>query len=91
MTTKHFVTRAQQRGIPPLIDQWLDEYGEQIFDGHGGVLIAFTKRSIKAMERDFGRRPVSRMSEYLNAYKVESSHDGETITIGRRFRRIKRH
>lgn len=90
MHTKHSLTRAQQRGIPPLIDRWLNEYGEEMFDGHGGVVIAFTPRSRRAMERDFGREPVRRMSEYLNAYKVESSHDGHTITLGRRFRRIKR-
>lgn len=90
MHTKHSAARVQQRGIPPLIDRWLDEYGVETFDGHGGIVIVFTPKSRRAMERDFGREPVRRMSEYLNAYKVESSHDGHTITAGLRFRRIKR-
>lgn len=90
MPTKHTLTRSHQRGIPPLVYRWLDEYGEEVFDGHGGVVITFTRRSRRAMERDFGREPVRRMSEYLDAYKVESSHDGETLTVGHRFKRIRR-
>lgn len=90
MHTKHSAARLQQRGIPPLIDQWLDEYGEELFDGHGGVVIRFTAKSRRTMERAFGKEPVRRLAEYLDVYKVESSHDGHTITIGHRFKRIKR-
>ena len=43
MKTRHAQIRAQQRGIPPLIDCWLDEYGEMVYDGHGGVQMVFTK------------------------------------------------
>lgn len=86
----HASDRAKQRGIPPLIDQWLSEYGEEMFDGHGGVVMHFTRRSIRAMERDMGREPIRRLSEYLNAYKIQSSHDGRTITTGHRYKRIKR-
>ena len=90
MHTKHSAARLQQRGIPPLIDQWLNDYGEEMFDGHGAVVLLFTPKSRRAMERAFGREFVRRLAEYLNVYKVESSHDGHTITIGHRFKRIKR-
>ena len=88
--SQHAKQRAQQRGIPPLIDQWLDEYGEEQYDGHGGVIRYFSHRSIRAMEQGFGRKPVRRLSEYLDVYKVESSHDGQTITVGHKFKRFYR-
>ena len=90
MNTRHASTRSQQRGIPPLIDQWLDAYGEEIYDGRGGIRIYFSKRSIRDMERAFGREPIRRMSDYFDAYKVTSSHDGATLTIGHLFKRIRR-
>lgn len=90
MNTLHATTRAQQRGIPPLVDQWLDQFGEKEYDGHGGVIRFFSRASIRAMERRFGSAPVRKLAEYFHAYKVESSHDGHVITIGHRTKRIKR-
>jgi len=87
--TKHAETRAQQRAIPPLICHWLDRFGEEKYDGHGGVIRFFSRASIRAMEREFGGAPVRKLSEYFQAYKVESSRDGSTITIGHRTKRIK--
>ena len=86
----HAKTRAQQRGIPPLIEQWLDEFGEIEYDGRGGVVRYFSRRSIRAMERVFGSLPVRRMSQYFDAYKVESSRDSTVITVGYRRRRVRR-
>lgn len=89
MNTRHADIRAQQRGIPPMVGQLLDLYGQEEHDGHGGVILYLNKISIRNMERDLGSRPVARLSEWLNAYKVQSS-DGNTITIGHRSRRIRR-
>ncbi len=89
MNTRHAELRSQQRGIPPMIDQWLDLYGQEEHDGHGAVVVYLNKMSIRHMERDMGRRPVARMSEWLGAYKVRASN-GETITIGHRTRRVRR-
>jgi hypothetical protein len=87
MNTRHAGVRAQQRGIPPLVDQLLDLYGQEQHDGHGAVVVYLNKASIRNMERDLGRRPVSRLAEWFDAYKVRST-DGHTITIGRRVQRI---
>lgn len=87
MNSKHANTRAQQRGIPPLLDELLDRYGQEQHDGHGAVVLYLSKSSIRQMERDFGRRPVARLSEWLDAYKVRSG-DGTTVTVGHRTRRI---
>lgn len=90
MDTLHARVRAQQRGIPPLIHHWLDQYGEEFYDGHGGVIRFFTRKCIRDIERNEGRLPVRRMREFFDTYKVESSHDGLTITIGRRYKHVKR-
>lgn len=88
--TNHAQRRSQQRGVPPLIERWLDQYGEDEYDGHGGCRIYFSKRSVRQMERDFGRAPIRKMAEWLNVYKVESSRDGRIITIGRLYQHIRR-
>ena len=86
--TRHAAIRAQQRGIPPLIDQLLDEYGTEQYDGHGAVVVYLDKDSIRRMERSLGARPVARLAEWLDAYKVRSVVDGTTITVGHRHARI---
>lgn len=91
--THHAYKRAQQRGIPPLIKTWLLDYGDEVFDGHGGIVRYFTRQSIRRMERDFGAAPLKRMHEYLRCYLVQSNNDGTIITVGKRHqnKRIWRH
>lgn len=86
--SKHAIIRAQQRGIPPLIDQLLDLYGQEQYDGHGGIVRYFDRSSIRRMEREMGREPIRLLSTWRNAYKVKSSVDGHTITTGLRSKRI---
>ena len=82
--TQHATHRAQQRGVPRLIATWLLEYGEERFDGKGGIIRFFNRKSLRRMERDMGSIPVRRFSEYLRCYLVESSDSGAVITIGKR-------
>ena len=84
MNSKHADIRAQQRGIPPLIQNWLLDYGEQNYDGRGAMTRYFTTSSIRKMERDFGREPVRRLSEFLRCYLVEDKN-GMVITVGKRY------
>ncbi len=86
----HANIRAQQRGIPPLIDLWLDMYGHEEYSGSGTKVVYFDKKSRRAMERDMGREPIRKCEEWLNAYKVVDSHQGQTITLGHRFKRVHR-
>jgi len=86
MNTRHATIRSQQRGIPPLVRHWLLDYGEEVFDGRGAILRYFTAQSIRRMERDLGREPLRRLSEYLRCYLVEATDDGRIITMGKRFR-----
>lgn len=90
MHTKHGRIRAQQRGVPPLIELWLLDYGEAVHDGHGGVNRFFSKRSVRMMERDFGREPLRCLRAFLDCYLVEAADSGATVTVGHRFSRIRR-
>jgi hypothetical protein len=89
MNTKHAEIRAQQRGIPPMIEQLLDLYGHEEYDGHGAITLYLNKKSIRNMRRDLGRQPVSRLAEWFDVYKVKST-DGFTITVGHRTHRLRR-
>ena len=90
MNTQHASVRAQQRGIPPFIDQALDLYGCEQYDGHGGLIVSFDKRSIRNMERDWGKSFVSKLTRWRGVYKVTNSSGERTITLGYRTKRINR-
>lgn len=86
----HARKRMQQRGIPPFVDELLDEYGERQFDGRGGVLIYFSKRSLRRMEQRMGREPVRLLAKYHRYAKVESSRDACLITVKVQYDHIRR-
>lgn len=82
--TNHANIRSQQRGIPPLVSDWLLDFGDEVYDGHGGVVRYFTPKSVRKVEKAVGREPVRRMSEFLRCYLVQSSYDGTVLTVGKR-------
>ncbi len=82
--TNHASLRSQQRGIPPLVSEWLLDFGDEAYDGHGGVVRYFTPKSVRKVEKAIGREPVRRMAEFLRCYLVQSSADGTILTIGKR-------
>ena len=88
--SRHAHMRAQQRGIPPLINQWLELYGERNYDGRGGICFFFSKVSRRALERAVGREPLRQLDRYLGCYKVVCSASGMTITCGHRTGSIRR-
>ncbi|MBF0185960.1 MAG: hypothetical protein HQM06_16445 [Magnetococcales bacterium] len=91
MESRHAQVRLQQRGIPPLISDWLDCYGREEHDGHGAIILFFDKKSIRYLEQNIGSRTVDKVlanSSWRYVYKVVSTGDGCTITIGHRDSRI---
>lgn len=80
--TIHSQQRSQQRCLPPIVHHWLSEFGEEAYDGHGGIRVFFSRRSIRTMEREFGRHFIRENRKYLQAYRVESSRGGAIITAG---------
>lgn len=87
---EHATVRAQQRCIPPVVELWLAQFGEEEHDGHGGIRVYFSRRSVREMERTFGRHFVQQNRKYLQIYKVESSRSGAVITAGWRTRHMRR-
>lgn len=82
--TNHAAIRSQQRGIPPLVSDWLIDYGNEEFNGHGGVVRYFSTTGIRQLEGEIGKRPVQQMSEFLRCYLVQASGNGSIITVGKR-------
>ncbi len=72
-----------------MIDELLDRYGREQFNGDGFVTVFMDKASRKSMQRDLGRQILGKLSAWLDTYKVRTT-DGKTITIGHRYHRIQR-
>jgi len=89
MFSNHCQHRNQQRCIPPVVHKWLSEYGEKMYDGHGGIQVFFSLKSKSKMEQDFGRHFVRENKKYLKIYRVESCTDGVVITTGWRNKKFK--
>jgi len=83
--TKHASVRAQQRGIPPLISEWLLEFGDSAYDGHGAIIRYFNKKSLKFIAGTVGKDVLRRLSEFKRCYLVQSATDGEIISVGKRY------
>ena len=81
METRHAEIRAQQRGITPLVDRLLEEFGDEEHDGHGCIRLFFSHRSIRKMKQALGHQAVPLYKRFFRAYKVESVSTGETVTL----------
>ena len=85
--TRHAQARMQQRGISTDALDHLLEFGHESFDHHGGVVLYFDKAAKRRLTlaepkaKDLGR--------LARCYAVLST-DGAVMTVGHRFRRIKR-
>ncbi len=88
--TKHANVRMQQRGIPPLIVEWLTSYGASRHDHRGTEILYFDKHSRKALAKVVGEEVVSRLAGLLDTYVVVAD-DGVVITAGHRYKRIAGH
>jgi hypothetical protein len=87
--THHAAARLQQRSIPPIVVEWLIEYGATERSGGGTQLHYFTKDTRRRLAKRVGDQVVTRLAALLDAYVVVSS-DGVVVTAGHRFRRIQR-
>jgi hypothetical protein len=90
LSTVHGIRRAQQRSIPPVVVEWLDEFGERIHDHHGAIKVFFSHRSVRRMQSSLSAQFVGQISKYLGVYSVVDASDGRAITIGWRSRSIRR-
>lgn len=87
--TKHAATRAKQRGISPLVVDWLWRFGARTHDGRGAEVVWFDKASRKRLREAVGAQVVGRLGDLLDAYLVVSV-SGTIVTVGWRTQRITR-
>jgi hypothetical protein len=86
--TIHAAMRAQQRGIPVLIREWLLDYGSSAIR-HGAMVRYFDKAARRRLQKDVGAQVVDRLGDLLNMYLVEGD-GGQIVTAGHRTKTIKR-
>lgn len=86
--TRHASTRSVQRGIPPLVIDWVMSYGE-VARSRGANTYFLTKRTRKNLEKDIGSILYKRVSDLLDIYVVVGEQS-RIITTAHRLRRRKK-
>lgn len=85
--TKHAADRQRQRAIPPIVIDWLEQFGA-VEHQACAELLYFDRRGLKRLSRYTGG--LSDQFEALrNVYMVRGAK-GRIITVGYRTRRINR-
>jgi hypothetical protein len=87
--THHARVRMQQRGISDDALDLLMRYGRTAHDHHGHVLLHMDRRARRAALRACGRAAGPMVDRVLGLYAVLGT-DGVVITVGHRYRRIRR-
>jgi hypothetical protein len=88
--SNHASCRIQKRSVPPIVLDWLHDYGSEQYDGRGAVIRYFDRAAKVRIERACGRRFIQKNKKYLAVYMVEDSAGQAVITVGYRDRRIPR-
>lgn len=86
-TTEHAAARMHQRAIPPLIVEWLTEFGTELHAG-GAVKRYFDKDARKRLTKAIGPQIVDRLGNLLNVYIVVN--DDTLITAAHRRKSMRR-
>lgn len=89
--SQHAEQRLQQRGIPREALDYVLTYGRVSHDHHGGCVVWLDKRARARLCREAGRRVLRRLGKHLDTYAVTDPADGRVVTVGHRYRRIRRH
>ena len=87
--TEHAATRVRQRGVDPVVLDCLLSYGSSVHDHHGGEIVVFDKRAFRRLERAVDAALLRRVADHRSLYAVRST-DGALVTVGHRFRRVRR-
>lgn len=83
----HAQVRLQQRAIPPIVVDLLDEFGSR-FRSSGAEKVIFDKPAIKRMRRHLGGdRSLRLVKRWLGVYVVIGD-DGRLVTVAHRSRRV---
>lgn len=78
--SKHASVRSQQRGIPPLIVEWLLEYGHRS-PANGAIRVHMTGRSRRTLSRAVGKQVVGLLGKLLTAEAIIDPSTEAVITV----------
>jgi UDP-N-acetylglucosamine transferase subunit ALG13 len=87
MNTVHANVRCQQRGIPPIVVDMLLQFGRRDHDHAGAEIVYFDSSAKKKIEKYTGSL-IGKFNEHLDSYVVMAG--GAIVTVGTRYKRIKR-
>lgn len=86
----HASARIQKRSVPPIVLDWLQDYGSERYDGRGAVIRYFDRAAKARLEQACGHHFVQTNKKYLAVYLIEDTGGQCLITVGYRDRRIPR-
>ena len=81
--------KKKQREIPPVIIEWLRQFGCRITGMNGTTVIYFDKQSKRELCSRVGHIVVRRLDDMMDAYVVMNNE--RVIAVGHRFRPLKTH
>ena len=88
--TNHAFIRAQQRSLPPVVVEWLMNFGEEQHLGSGLTRYTFSRRSWRRLEAHLGRVGLTEQDKVKSAYVIVAD-DSSVVTIGHRTGRLRTH
>lgn len=88
--THHAQTRLQQRGIPQTVLENLLEFGNEVHDHRGSLILYFDRNARAHLRAACGNALYKRIEPHLDAYAVLGD-TGKVVTVGHRTRRINHH
>lgn len=86
--SKHTRIRMQQRSIPPIVVDWLVDFGHCEY-GHDGTRTYFFDKTSRRQFKSYAGQLFDSVNEFLNGYAVVTS-DSHVITVAIRQERRKR-
>lgn len=89
LITRHAQTRMQQRAIPVAVLTRLLDYGAEVHDHRGAIILYFDHASWEKLVPIRREYALKQLERYRNVYAVIDGN-GQVATVGRRYRRIPR-
>jgi len=86
--TQHARKRMQQRGIPVLVVQLLEQFGIRSHQNHG-VQIYLDNKARNRIAHHLGIPMYAQLEKHMNAYLIE--RDGFIVTVGHAFKKIRKY
>jgi hypothetical protein len=86
--SNHASVRMQQRRVPRSVIDLLHAHGDQA-RSHGAYVYYFSRRAKCRISEVLSRAEMRTIEEYGSCYLIEAD-DGVIITVGHRYRRIRR-